>query len=240
MIRFTRPLLLFAFSILLFSMGNSAPVAQADRESAVKLMKDGNYLQAYNLFIKRVLDPGADPALVDKDFTEAVVCLHRLNRVDELDAFREKAVLLHKRNWRLLQAAAKSLYNGPFEGFMVEGKFQRGSSRGGGQYVSSYARDRALALRWLVEGIPFAEKDPDHAAVGQYFRQLAEGLFRDHGQSWRLQYLTDLTELPDYGEEDYGGGRRAPAHRYPWSAAMATCGWVSRSTRRWEPRPAAP
>lgn len=231
MSRYARPLFLIAFSTLLLSTGNGLPVPSADRNAALKQMNDGNYSLAYDGFSKLVLSPNTERTLVGTDFTNAVTCLFKLNRVDELDAFREKAVALHKSNWRLLLAAAESFNRGPSYGFMVEGKFQRGSSRGGGNYVSCAARDRAWALRWLAEGLPFAEKDSDSSAVAPYFQRLAGALFRGVGQSWRLQYLTDLSELPDYGEEDYGGGRRAPVdqegnpifHQIPtsWAAAKS-------------------
>ncbi|MBL0058850.1 MAG: alpha-2-macroglobulin [Elusimicrobia bacterium] len=222
-------LALFVPFLLLSPLVNSEPAGPGDRDAALKLMEQGNYLQAYAGFSRLALNLADDPRLVGKDFSNAVDCLRQLGRLDELDAFREKVVSLHKANWRLLMAAAVQSREGPSYGFMVAGEFQRGNSRGGGNYVTSAGRDRARALQLLVQALPSVGREPGGAEVGAYYQTLAGTLFRGGGQIWRLQYRTDLSELPDYGEEDNGGGRWAPVdehgtplfHRLPPSWASA-------------------
>ena len=101
----------------------------------------------------------------------------------------------------------------PHQGFIVAGKFSRGPHRGGdGRPVNTLDRDRVRALQLMVQALPDARKDNDHAKVAGYLRAMAEmwmtGRF-GQAESWRLQAKTDLSVLPDY-EEGWGyywGGR---------------------------------
>ncbi len=151
--------------------------------------------------------------MVGTDLKRAIRCLESLGRVDEIDAFREAVVAVHQANWRLLQAAAETyLDTQRHEGFIVAGKFYRGQHQGGGQYVSSYDRDRARALQLLVYGMDRARKASDRGAAGLYFVTLARAILGNRGQfdSWRLQTLTPIDVLPDYeqlGFSVWGAGQ---------------------------------
>ena len=47
---------------------------------------------------------------------------------------------------------------------IVAGKFYRGPHRGGdGRWVNTMARDRVRALQLMVQALPNARKDDDHA-----------------------------------------------------------------------------
>src|SRR3712207_1040733 len=78
------------------------------REAAVKAFHAGNFKEAYDGLRKLALDPADDPTKVGDDLHLAIQALQRLGRVDEADAFREGVVQAHKKNWRLLAAAARS------------------------------------------------------------------------------------------------------------------------------------
>ena len=197
--------------------------APGERERTDKLFAAGNYKDAYEGYRRLALDAKAEPDRVGGDLTRAIQCLVQLGRVDEVDAFREAVIAVHRANWRLLQAAAESYLNdGEHYGFIVAGKFHRGQHRGGGRYVGSYERDRARALQLLVQGLDRARTDPDRAAAGRYLLTLARALMGDRAtnDSWRLQTLTPLDVLPDYDENPYrywggqqaGGTRRARRH----------------------------
>jgi uncharacterized protein YfaS (alpha-2-macroglobulin family) len=187
---------------------------EAQRQKHYKAITDGNFKDAYEGLRKLALDPKDDPLKVGKDLTQAIVCLQRLGRVDEVDAFREAVITAHKDNWRLLASAAGSLTGNEHHGFIVAGKFHRGNGRGQGRYVSSVQRDRTRALQLLQQAMPLAAKDPDNAAVGEYYLQFADALLvgvagpyrgmRPQAEPWRLQYLTDLSQLPDYDEGYFG------------------------------------
>ena len=119
----------------------------------------GNYRDAYDGFLRLVLDPHDDPLEVGKDLTEGIQCLQQLGRWDEIDDFREAVVAVHRNNWRLLEAAAKSLHGDQHFGFVISGKFHRGPQRGGGgQVVSSVERDRVRALQLIVQAMPLARQ----------------------------------------------------------------------------------
>jgi len=73
--------------------------------------------------------------------------------------------------------------------------------------VNSYERDRIRALQLMQQALPLVAEENDKPAAGQFYMDLANQLMGNRGWSlaWRLQYLSDLTELPDYDEGYYGG-----------------------------------
>jgi hypothetical protein len=187
---------------------------QSQREQAYKSYQQGNYKDAYDIYRKLALDPKDDPRLAGGDLSMATACLQSLDRADEIDDFREAVVEVHKNNWRLLQAAASNYLNEPHYGFMVAGKFYRGNKRGGGNWVNTIDRDRVRAMQLMVQAMPLAQKDDNHAEVGAFFLSLADILLanRRGGEAWRLQYLSDLKTMPDYepGWSNYRETRGAP------------------------------
>lgn len=178
----------------------AAEEAPQRRQQAQKLLQEGNYNDAYQLFRKLALDPKSDPKLVPQDLNQGVQCLMNLGRLKEFDEFVESAVAAHSKNWRLLQQAAQSYLQVDHHGFLIAGKFERGPHRGGGEMQNALERDRARAMQLLTEAIPLAQADDDKGAVAQFFLQLANQILSNRGyfEAWRLQYLTDLTQLPDY------------------------------------------
>jgi hypothetical protein len=180
------------------------PAQDAQRKQLRSAVHAGNYRDAYEGFRALALDRYDDPLGVAQDLTEGIQCLQQLGRWDEIDDFREAVIAVHRNNWRLLQAAAKSLQDDQHYGFLISGKFHRGPQRGGGgQVVSSAERDRVRALQWIVEALPLVREDAHREAT--FYLTAAEILLDSpHRESWRLQYLTELASLPDY-EEGWGG-----------------------------------
>src|ERR1700726_4071487 len=113
------------------------PSPQGQREALMKTYQAGNYKDAYDGLRRLALDPNDDPVQVGKDLETGVNCLQRLGRSDETDEFRETVVEVHKQNWRLLETAAQTLATNEHYGFIIAGKFYRGSHRGGGRYVGT-------------------------------------------------------------------------------------------------------
>ncbi len=179
------------------------PPHEAQRNKAQKLAGDGNWKEAYAIYSKLALDKQTDPKKVGADLRGALQCLRQLNRVDEIDAFREKVIAVHAENWRLLHTAAntylgRGYYN--HNGFMVAGEFKRGPKRGGGKAVNAFERDRVRGLQLMAEAMKLTKDEDDHAAVGGFYLDFADILMgrRQYANAWRLGYLTDLSELPDY------------------------------------------
>ena len=183
------------------------------RDKVSQDLQNGNFADAYTGFSRLALDPNDDPLQVGSDLKTASQCLWNLGRLDELDAFREEVIKLHAANWRLLKAAAESYLEIDHHGFMVSGSFERGNKRGGGQWVNAASRDRHRALQLLVQAMPLVEKEPDHAAAGDFYFSLATALLGQNGfgEAWRLQALTDLATPPDYEEGWYYGPGQAGA-----------------------------
>ncbi|MEJ2169698.1 MAG: hypothetical protein P8X90_29695, partial [Desulfobacterales bacterium] len=189
------------------------------RRQALKFFNDGNYKDAYMVYYKLCLKVANDPKLIGGDLLQAWYCLRNLNRLDELDAFREDAIKGHPNNWRLLRAAAGSYNQNNHWGYMVAGEFQRGSHRGGGRYANAIQRDRARALQLMNRALELTTTVPDRIEVADLYLEFGRIIFQYGGynQAWRLQYLTDLDTLPDYesgqGYEYSTGTQGAPVDR---------------------------
>ncbi len=197
--------LIAAILLLTASAGAEDAAHLQIRGQAQKAYTNGNWKDAFDLYRQLSLEIQNDPKRIGKDFTQAWQCLRQLNRLSELDAFRENVIQRHADNWRLMQDAARSYSQNDHGGYMVAGEFHRGHHRGGGKYVNAIARDRVRALQLVKQSMEPAEKDPAKSEVAQFYLQFA-GLIQQHrgaNQAWRLQYLTDLTRLPDY-EPGYG------------------------------------
>ncbi|MDX1944097.1 MAG: MG2 domain-containing protein [Pirellulaceae bacterium] len=202
------------FLLGLFAVGvySQAPTPTELRASSQKLMKDGNFRQAYDGFRKLALDPKTDAGQVPSDLDNAVQCLHRLGRLKEFDELVESTIAAHPGNWRLLLAAAQQYMQTQHQGFLIGGNFERGPHRGGGEAKNSVERDRIRALQLMQQAMPLAQKDDNKDQVSRFYLSLAEMLLNNRGyfEAWRLQYLADLTKLPDYDDgylsyRDYSG-----------------------------------
>jgi len=209
-----------ALSVVLIGAAYGYGQATAVPEPAElqQLYKDGNYKEAYEGYRRRALRKTTDPKQVGNDLTMALHCLQRLNRVDEIDAFREEVIKVHEENWRLLNAAARTYQNVQHYGYIIAGEFHRGQHRGGGQHASSVERDRVRSLQLMEQALPLVLSETNKNEVAQFHREFADMFMQDRrgGQSWRLQYLTDLTTLPDYEEGGHyyrggGGGTQGAA-----------------------------
>jgi uncharacterized protein YfaS (alpha-2-macroglobulin family) len=220
----SRSSVLRAACVLAVTAGAAACLVAAEgrqsrRESAVKAMRAGNYKDAYEAFRRLALDPAEDPLRVGSDLENAVGCLQRLGRSDELDEFREKVIAAHPKNWRLLETAARSYANTEHFGFIVAGKFYRGNKRGGGNQVGTFQRDRVRALQLMQQALGQTGSETDKPALARFHLAFANLLVHGAGghEPWRLQYLTDLTKLPDF-EEGYFWNRGGNAQGAPVDA----------------------
>ena len=190
------------------------PVVMQDhasqRQKAAKLLSDNNHAEALAIYTQLATDPTNTAGALSDDFRSAMQGLNSLNRVAEFDQLMEDSIAAHPQNWRLLLTIAQVVQQHEVtnDGYIVGGTFERGYHRGGGKYVSSRTRDRVKALQLLVSAMPLMENDQTAkpSEKGNFYQSLAEisGENR-HGESWRLQDLTDLETLPDYDEA--GGGR---------------------------------
>ncbi|MCI0380490.1 MAG: MG2 domain-containing protein, partial [Gemmataceae bacterium] len=201
---------------LVWKLSAQAPSHEELRKSAEKAFRDGNFNDAYKGLRQLALDPKCDAMKVGNDLELALQSLQRLGRTDEVDDFREAVIETHQKNWRLLDTAAHTLVRGEHHGFIVAGKFYRGNKRGGTRYVGTAQRDRVRALQLMTQAQDLTKNEQDKVALADFHLRFAN-LFRQGAgfyEPWRLQYLTDLTKLPDYDEGPHAfhghGGQAAP------------------------------
>ena len=216
-----RPGFRFLLAVLLFSLApfvESAPRSSVERRAKLqKMLRDGNHKEAFEGFSELALDPSAEPQTVSHDLQQAVQCLNNLRLVHEIEDLVERVIGVHAKNWQLLQSAAHIYSQGlEHNGFMIGGEYHRGHHRGGGKVVHSWERDRIRALQLMAQALPFVRQKGNGADVSSFYSSLAHMLrgTRGYNKAWRLQYLSDLSELPDYedgqGFQYYGQTSGAP------------------------------
>ncbi|MFO0918524.1 MAG: MG2 domain-containing protein [Planctomycetaceae bacterium] len=173
------------------------------RDVAQKLFQDGNFNDAYQIYRRLAIDPQTEAVAVGEDLTQAVNCLSNLGRINEADALLEASIAAQPKNWRLLRAAAKNYQQIEHFGFLIAGEFERGGRRGQGKYVSAFERDRVRSLQLFHEALDLAKDDPAKSDLAQLCLEFASALQQGSvwgGDSWKLQVLTNWTQLPDYEE----------------------------------------
>ncbi|MAT69337.1 MAG: alpha-2-macroglobulin [Planctomycetaceae bacterium] len=218
MFRFSRlwiPGLLLAVAGGAQVLFSAEPTPRGLLTQAKTMYDDGNYAEALDAYRRLTTDP--DSALSGKElvdaFGQAVACFGHLNQIENLDEYREAVAAAHPDSWRVQLAVGQSYGNQVHYGFLVAGEFHRGNHRGGGKVVHASARDRVRAMQLyrrayeLAFGATGSEPGAEAQAI---FDRMAEALQMQAGgaAAWRLQKLTDLTELPDY-EDGWGNGGQA-------------------------------
>ncbi len=204
------PLVLFAAPLLL------ADRPTTDRGQLFADFDRGNFQTAYEGLRLRLIegtDAESDPdgARAAEEYTRAAHCLARLNRLDELDAFREAAVTARSGAWRFLWEVAKSYRDTLHHGRRVAGAFERGHHREGGEPAHATARDRVRALQ-LMAAAAVAARAARAPLPGGFYLDWGATLLA--GAEGLLAGLTDLTQLPDY-EDGYS------YHVQPWAPVDA-------------------
>ncbi|MCH2210264.1 MAG: MG2 domain-containing protein [Fuerstiella sp.] len=184
-------------------LGTISPqVSGESRHRAVKLLKNGNYAEALEVFRKLIEDSDNGGQFTADDLSNAVNCLQHLNRVNEFDQLVETAIEIHNNDWQLLLTAGQ-LFGEAIDhhGFVIGGQFERGEHRGNGQYASSEARDRVRSIQLLLKTLAALEQAEDATpeAKANVWGLLANITGQERlSQPWKLQDLTDLTVLPGY------------------------------------------
>ena len=199
-------------AIMFAWLGVEQMVAQQnspDVQQMEKLVQQGNFKEAYEAAEKLFFDPNQDPKQLARTMHIPVQCLQRLGRYNEIDAFLEKTAEVQKDQWRVLTLVGNQYVLLNHWGVINDNKFERGPVRGGGKRVYTLQRDRVRALQLYQQAMQLAEKEPVDKDMADLFHQVAVLFLNSSAgrSSWDLQYLTDLSELPDYEEGySYGGG----------------------------------
>ncbi|HBC88810.1 MAG TPA: alpha-2-macroglobulin [Lentisphaeria bacterium] len=196
-------ILSFTLSGFAFAADDTSKTA---RDKALKFYNQGNYKEAYDAFSKLALGEETVPIQVGEDLHNAVNCLANLNRQNEFDELVEGCIAKNSKNWMLLKKAAEIYMYSNHYGFMISGKYERGNHRGGGKNVNSQERDRIRSLQLFVQGMSIVQKDGTGNDKYHYYEDFARSILQGRGynDSWQMQFLSDLSQLPDYEEGYYG------------------------------------
>lgn len=164
-----------------------------------KLQAEGNFKEAYDIYARLVVDPAHGGKECAEDVLNALQCLQRLGQWPKWDDLAENVAKSHEKDWRVLYAVAQGYQRVPHYGSMVDNEFERGVWRGQGMDVSQ--RDRQRSLQLMQQALPFVADAEDKNAAAYFYRDFASQIYSH--EAWRLQYLTDLSTLPDYGDPIY-------------------------------------
>lgn len=186
--------------------------------AAKKLQSDGNVAEALDAYAALLDNATLDSEQLTLAYRYSLDCYQQLNRFHEVDAFREPLIEQFSGDWQMLSAIAQSYAVRQHWGYRVAGEFHRGDHRGGGKVMNADARDRVRALQLFRQAFSLLEENPDQQsqpAAANLLRSFAQAVLynRSYTQSWRLQSLTDLEQLPNYDEgwnQFYGGTQGAP------------------------------
>ncbi len=210
-------LLLFCFAGpaagSLFAQEKAAASIKSARKSAAKLQKDGNWKEAFAAYQKLLANKANGGAPAAEDLQNGSVCLANLNQYSLFDGFVEKAIAAHPDDWRILARAGRLYFHAQHYGYVIGGEFSRGRHRGGGQYVSTYERDRVRALTLFKQAYDASLDEPEKAERADFLFEFSWALMGNRGyqEAWRLQNLTNLETLPDWQDGGYHGARNVGA-----------------------------
>ena len=192
------------------------------RKQRDTLAERGLWRDAVN-FYEEKLSPLSDEGS-GSDLARATEALRRLNAWQEFDGLVERAISSHPSNASLLTAAAEIYRLAPHSGRIIAGEFERGgggrygrgrfdgtddSTASAGQTVATDYRDHVRSLQLLRTAVL---KQASAAEGILAWREMAAVLMQN--EAWKLQTLTPLESLPEWGEPGPEGGTEGA----PWSA----------------------
>jgi len=195
--------------------------ADSLRNERDKLVKNGLWKEALDLYRDKLL-PLSD-AKSGQDLDQAVYSLRNLNEWKEFDPLIEQAIAQHPTNHWLLQEAAQSYKNAPHFGRLIAGEFERtpghwwGGRRGGpdadpeataGSAVQTHYRDRIRSLQLILQAARHAQNPIEQSSIWGTI-----GMTLKSNEAWKLQTLTPIDTLPEWGEPGPQGGTEGA----PWA-----------------------
>jgi uncharacterized protein YfaS (alpha-2-macroglobulin family) len=191
------------------------------RKEYDNLIERGMWREALTHYSEKLLTI-SDPQS-GADLGKAVNALRRLNAWGEFDALVESAVTSQPENPDLLASAAEQYARAPHAGRIIAGEFTRDpraafgrgwfdpnndNTSSTGETVTTTFRDRIRSLQLLRQALTVARDDSQKSSIwGEISSRLMSG------ESWKLQTLTPLDTLPEWGEPGPEGGTEGA----PWA-----------------------
>ncbi|WP_291170919.1 MG2 domain-containing protein [Gimesia sp.] len=170
------------------------------RSLAQTYQKQGNYRDAWQIYQKLAVQANNPDAGVVHDLQQGIACLQQLNRISEMDEFRESVLKVHANQPLVLWKLAESYIQGPHYGYIIDGEFIRGHQRGGNRFINTHEQDRLIALKLMNQAIEKLKNGDDAELASNIYFDTAEYYLsgREGQNAWKLQILTDLNETPDF------------------------------------------
>ena len=199
-------------------MAQDAAALRKERDS---LAKRGLWREALDHYMDKLM-PVSGAGSGD-DLSKAVRALRELNAWAEFDALVENAVATQPANIGLLTSAAMAYRMAPHHGRLIAGEFERTEGhwwpgrRGepdanpeatAGAAVTTEYRDHVRSLQLLRQAIRLSpDSEEAWSAVATALGQR---------EAWKLQTLTPIDKLPEWGEPGPEGGTEGA----PWAGDM--------------------
>ena len=170
------------------------------RKQATELEKQGDWREAYLLRVK-LLREVSDPES-GQDLDQALGSQRKLRETENFDALMAELTESKKDNPDFMAAAGNAFLGGNGHyGQLLDGKFQRGGSDGGGEYRQVAEQDRIRALQCYIEALRTVKKGEENEI--NVLRSIGAALTNSRigaGRIWQLYLSTDLKATPDYSE----------------------------------------
>ncbi len=214
----TLACLCFVVFLPLNLMAQDAGALRMERD---KLNKRGMWRESISFYEEKLM-PISD-AQSGADLGHTVGALRQLQAWNEFDALVERLVSTHPENPALLIRVAVEYHNAPHSGHLIAGEFKRdnrgryfGKSGGpdadpeasAGAFVDTTYRDRIRARQLFLQALAHAKNDTERAEIWETYTWF----FREH-EAWKLQTLTPIDTLPEWGEPGPEGGTEGA----PWT-----------------------
>ena len=167
-----------------------------DRAKAKALRADGNWKEA--LAISETLLSEISDEKSGDDFDGAMACAYKLPQGGLVDGIFDLVDEHHLENTSVLLKAGNMYHTMGHDGMVIGGEFIRGRRQWqqGAEYGNAKARDRVRGLNYLIRALKLTKENRKNQLILKGLRDLlVKG--RQNNQSWRLQILTDLNEVPE-------------------------------------------
>ncbi|NQX02462.1 hypothetical protein HQ447_17525, partial [bacterium] len=212
--------LAWIFLIVFLSPKVMAQDPDALRQERDKLTERGMWREALDFYTEKLLPISDDKS--DLDLRMAVEVIRRQNVWGEFDSLVERAVATHPGHAMVLIQAAASYGSASHSGRLVAGEFERGGGRGmgrrsmgpaevpeasAGSWVNTSYRDRVRSLQLFREAVDKSQSANEHDRAWEVF-----SVFQ-RAEAWKLQTLTPIETLPEWGEPGPEGGTEGA----PWA-----------------------
>jgi uncharacterized protein YfaS (alpha-2-macroglobulin family) len=208
---------LVAFFTPLQLMAQDPEVLRKERD---KLTERGMWREALDFYEEKLM-PISD-GKSDLDLRMAVKLIRGQNVWTEFDELVERAISIHPDNAMLLVQAAASYQAASHSGRLIAGEFERGGERqfgrrsmvpdevpeaSAGAWVDASHRDRVRSLQLFREAVGKSKSDDERYRAWEIFSRV------QGAEAWKLQTLTPLENLPEWGEPGPQGGTEGA----PWA-----------------------